>query len=446
MKTVTTDTDGSLDESVRSGALDSAYQIKNDSALSPTEEEAAAEEIPPPISQIVNAIDDERSVASSITNFKDASGSQAEQSNAVLDRISAFLDKIEARTRSDEVTQPAGEPSEHRGSRRMSHPEDIESKLTSLLERFDSRKAQRQTSEHIEGAVDEQRQFLEENQSRITKLTSLLASKLGQQTAVGGTSASNDPSDLSKLSTLLTEVLSRMDDSSADQNEATNLPPSPGKSSKNAALEALFAKRAALSDEMEPPILREDPEYQKYFKMQKLGMPRPVIEQALERDGKDVSILGLDPDRPLAEQQQEKSQSKPNKNAALEALFANRAAAMQQPEKHDVPLKNDPEYQKYFKMLKVGMPRDAVVQALERDGKSASILDLDPEKPYASQTASSSADEARDEVEEKKSDVPLKDDPEYVKFFKVCDWDKRWRYIMLIHSDGLSNHSTFVDA
>ena len=73
-------------------------------------------------------------------------------------------------------------------------------------------------------------------------------------------------------------------------------------------------------------------------------------------------------------------------------------------------------------------------------------MDLDPEKPYASQTASSSADEARDEVEEKKSDVPLKDDPEYVKFFKVCDWDKRWRYIMLIHSDGLSNHSTFVDA
>ena len=33
------------------------------------------------------------------------------------------------------------------------------------------------------------------------------------------------------------------------------------------------------------------------------------------------------------------------------------------------------------------MPRDSVVQALERDGKNASILDLDPEKSYASQTA-----------------------------------------------------------
>ena len=61
------------------------------------------------------------------------------------------------------------------------------------------------------------------------------------------------------------------------------------------------------------------------------------------------------------------------------------------------------------------MPRDSVVQALERDGKSASILDLDPEKSYASQTAT--ADETGGE--ETKSDVLLKDDPEYSKFFKV---------------------------
>ena len=68
-------------------------------------------------------------------------------------------------------------------------------------------------------------------------------------------------------------------------------------------------------------------------------------------------------------------------------------------------------------MLKVGMPRDSVVQALERDGKSASILDLDPEKSYASQTAAAAADESGGE--ETKSDVLLKDDPEYSKFFKV---------------------------
>lgn len=61
------------------------------------------------------------------------------------------------------------------------------------------------------------------------------------------------------------------------------------------------------------------------------------------------------------------------------------------------------------------MPRDSVVQALERDGKSASILDLDPEKSYASQTATA----VETGGEETKSDVLLKDDPEYSKFFKV---------------------------
>lgn len=429
IRTLATEMDGSLDESVRSGVLDSsgmsrtseAYHIKNDSALSPTEE--VEEENPPP-AKIVNAVDDERSVASSITNFKDAGGSQAEQSNAVLDRISAFLDKIEARTRSEEVSQPAEEASDNRlaqPSHRLSNPEDIENKLSSLIERFDSRGSQQQqTPEQIQSAAGEQRQFIEENQSDITKLTALLASKLGQQADATGTSEANDQSDLAKLSFLLTEVLSKMDDSSpSDQEnkEPTDNSPPPGKLGKNAALEALFAKRAALAEGAEPPILRVDPEYQKYFKMQKLGMPRPTIEQALERDGKDISILDMDPDRPLAEQLTEKGQ--PNKNAALEALFASRAAAMQQPKKHDVPLKNDPEYQKYFKMLKVGMPRDAVVQALERDGKSASILDLDPEKPYGSQNAKSS-NEARDELEERKTDVPLKDDPDFAKFFKVC--------------------------
>ena len=423
----TSETDGSLDESVRSGAVSRSsdvYQVKNDLVLTPTEE-VPTDEVPP-ITQIVNAVDDERSIASSITNFKDGTGSQAEQSNAVLDRISAFLDKIESRSRN--ATQAAaasieeqtpGETPDDIRSRRLSSPEDIENKLTSLIERFDSRGSQVQSLEEAkEATTDEQQQFIAENQSDITKLTSLLASKLGQQPE--GISATNETSDLAKLSNLLTEVLAKMDEpSTAEKEDQETTEPvkdvsTPKKLGRNAALESLFAKRAALSEEKGPPILREDPEYEKYFKMQKVGMPRPVIEQALERDGKDVSILDLDPERPLADQQKEKK-TKPNKNAALEALFAKRAAALQPTKKDDVPLKNDPEYQKYFKMLKVGMPRDAVVQALERDGKSGSILDLDPEKPYATQTAEKSGDN----MGEKKSDVPIKDDPEYAKFFKV---------------------------
>jgi hypothetical protein len=313
---------------------------------------------------------------------------------------------------------------EYRTSRRLSSAEDIENKLTSLIERFDSRGAQTQSLEQKQGDIsEEKRQFIQENQSDISKLTALLASKLGQQPNAIDVSPSAEQSDLAKLSSLLTEVLAKIDEPPiVEQQEVTEseTKASPSrKLGKNAALDALFAKRAALSEEREAPILREDPEYQKYFKMLKLGMPRPTIEHAMERDGKDVSILDLDPERTLAEQQTE-PKSKPNKNAALEALFANRAAALQPKTNDDVPLKNDPEYQKYFKMLKVGMPRDSVAQALERDGKIVTILDLDPEKSYASQTSKGSADKAKDEVEEKRSDVPLKDDPEYAKFFKVC--------------------------
>jgi hypothetical protein len=44
------------------------------------------------------------------------------------------------------------------------------------------------------------------------------------------------------------------------------------------------------------------------------------------------------------------------------------------------PLKEDPEYEKYFKMLKMGLPLDAVKHSVKRDGKDPAIMDLDPER------------------------------------------------------------------
>lgn len=49
------------------------------------------------------------------------------------------------------------------------------------------------------------------------------------------------------------------------------------------------------------------------------------------------------------------------------------------------PLKDDPEYAKYFKMMKMGLPADAARQACVRDGKDPGIVDLDPDKSLASQ-------------------------------------------------------------
>ena len=57
-------------------------------------------------------------------------------------------------------------------------------------------------------------------------------------------------------------------------------------------------------------------------------------------------------------------------------------------------------------MLKMGLPMGAVKNAVERDGKDPSILDLDPNRSIKSQTGSGAG---------KDDGHPLKDDPEYEK-------------------------------
>ena len=96
------------------------------------------------------------------------------------------------------------------------------------------------------------------------------------------------------------------------------------------------------------PALKHDPEFERYFKMLKLGMPIEVVKHALERDGHDPAIMDGDPNKPACV---------------------------------GIPLCQDPEYEKYFKMLKVGMPMDAVKHAMERDGKDSSVMDQDHNLP-----------------------------------------------------------------
>ena len=137
------------------------------------------------------------------------------------------------------------------------------------------------------------------------------------------------------------------------------------------------------------PPLRDDPDYSKYFKMLKMGLPMDAVKHSVKRDGKDPSIMDLDPDKSL------KSQTKSD-------------AVDDGP-----PLREDPEYEKYFKMLKMGLPMGAVKNAVQRDGKDPSIMDLDPNKSIKSQTGG--GDASMDE------EPPLKDDPEYekVSFYEV---------------------------
>ena len=141
------------------------------------------------------------------------------------------------------------------------------------------------------------------------------------------------------------------------------------------------------------PILKEDPEYEKFFKMLKMGLPIGAVKNALVRDGKDPSVMDLDPNKSVKSQLQSNPKGKEEDTGPA--------------------LKDDPDYEKFFKMLKMGLPIGAVKNALVRDGKDPSVMDLDPNKSVKSQMKSD------DEEEDKDTGTPLKDDPDYEKFFKM---------------------------
>ncbi|KAL9178540.1 LOW QUALITY PROTEIN: hypothetical protein ACHAXT_001878 [Thalassiosira profunda] len=368
--------------------------------------------------------DDDLSATSSITAPQQKEASPGASMD--LTKISAFLERIESQMndRGDSDTD-AFSDSGDKSLPRFTTTEEVENRLSEIIESFDARKSKRE--EEKQKKQSEEQELIDKNRADIDRLSSLLATKIGaiadepdadtesSPVQPSPVEANEEQSTFEKLPSLLTQVLDKMEQPAP---EAAEEEPKPAvreptrNDSDNKALEALFAKRAALSEEEEskPKNLRDDPEYAKYFKMQSLGLPHGSIIQALERDGKDVGILDLDPHSPLEVQRKqldepvvpdknaalkalfskraaEEKEEAPDKNAALKALFAKRAAdaAPEQGEGAAPALKADPEYQKYTKMLKVGMPVEMVRQALERDGKDTAVADMDPEKSYASQ-------------------------------------------------------------
>ena len=97
------------------------------------------------------------------------------------------------------------------------------------------------------------------------------------------------------------------------------------------------------------PALKEDPKYARYFTMLKIGMPMDVVKHAMVRDNLDPNVMDGDHDKP--------------------ACVAG------------VALKDDPKYVKYFKMLKIGMPMEAVKHSMERDGLDSQVMDQDHSMP-----------------------------------------------------------------
>jgi len=147
-------------------------------------------------------------------------------------------------------------------------------------------------------------------------------------------------------------------------------------------------------DQKDDIPLKDDPKYEKYFRMLAKGLPGGAVRNALQRDGHDPTILDLNPELSLASQKQKDE----NTGGTTDG---------------EPPLKDDPKFEKYFRMLAKGLPVGAVRNALSRDGFDPSIADLDPEKCLASQTPQKRNEDAAD------GDPPLKKDPKFEKYFRM---------------------------
>ncbi|CAK4705536.1 unnamed protein product [Aphanomyces euteiches] len=209
--------------------------------------------------------------------------------------------------------------------------------------------------------------------------------------------------------------------------------------------------------------LKDDPMYEKYFKMQKLGMPVGAIRQKMQLDGVDPDVLNLDPEGPspsasslvlvgdssstaltvvpappppvvlpraaandddFDDDDDEGPSSMPPPppppsssmvpppplpsfddvippppsfggddmtgpppppppatSPPLPPATAPTPAASSSGASSFLKLKDDPMFEKYFKMQKLGMPEGVIRHKLAMDGVTIDILSMDPEGP-----------------------------------------------------------------
>ena len=90
--------------------------------------------------------------------------------------------------------------------------------------------------------------------------------------------------------------------------------------------------------------------FSRYFNMLRVGIPLGVVQSRMVAGGLDPTIL-------------------------------NRSPTELPPPTAIVPLREDDQYGKYFRMLRVGTPKDAVAHKMAAEGKDGIALDLDPDLP-----------------------------------------------------------------
>lgn len=139
-----------------------------------------------------------------------------------------------------------------------------------------------------------------------------------------------------------------------------------------------------------------NPRYTKLKDMITLRFPEGANHNALQRDRSgDPRMSGSTKKKKLTKPWRNKRKPRKEESPSLATDLSIRVLGHQNSADDSsvrkvscdegIALKDDAEFSKYFSMLKIGIPVGAVKNALQRDGKDPSIIDLDPEKPVATQ-------------------------------------------------------------
>mmetsp|Transcript_3581 Transcript_3581/g.5570 ORF Transcript_3581/g.5570 Transcript_3581/m.5570 type:complete len:1660 (+) Transcript_3581:100-5079(+) len=142
----------------------------------------------------------------------------------------------------------------------------------------------------------------------------------------------------------------------------------------------------------------EHPTYSKFFRMLKAGIPAPAIKQKMELAGLDSSVLDKDP--------KDIAPGEPVMKTS------NLKVATEEKDVEMVALQDHPVYSKYFRMMKVGLPVEAVRAKMKLENIDDSVLDKSPTDMVPVQIESDKKDDPGEMV-------PLQDHPAYGKYLRM---------------------------
>ncbi|KAK1940668.1 Formin-like protein 20 [Phytophthora citrophthora] len=359
--------------------------IDNNDSESPAEDEKAAQNDDKAIDvrELVNR-DVPESRGSSATSSTSSEDQQDELRGAVKGRgrLQSALEELLARQQAEEQIQPDEEPVERtplkKKERRRYDSFDImadvrlddEDQMDDLDSVYSTPARSRNNSEdffggglldmlsqrHMPAGVDRHASVADMLANRMLPTPDEDADEEEQETPTPQTLEKSPAMDRSNM---LAEMLAKRTAPSTDSDVPKTVNP----------LEAMLAKRAP------PPPSEETSQTPKINPLEAMlarrNAPSPP-QQAVVKEDTGAA-------HPLAAMLKQRQAAEPPATAPAETVSPAVSDANNQ--KDQIPLKDHPTYQKYFKMLKVGLPAPVVKHKMQSENVDPAVLDMDPNKP-----------------------------------------------------------------